>query len=404
MEIQNTMIKILHTADWHLGQTFYNYDRKWEHKAFLDWLIDKTAEIKADVLLICGDVFDNQNPSAEAQSLYYSFLKKITDINPELQIIIIAGNHDSASRLEAPNPLLETMNITVKGLINRDENGEIDFNNLIIPLRKGGNVLAVPYLRQGDYPSSKEYGLGVETMYKELYQRVNKDERPIISLGHLHAINSSINENDRSERIIMGGLDNINLDVFDNEIDYLALGHLHRHQRVGGKENFRYSGSPLPMSFAEKNYKHGVVLVNYDKEVEIEFIPYPSPIELISIPDRPQELEEVLEAIDTLPEGKVDETTSFLEIKVLITEVNPEMRISIENALKNKKIKLCRIESIHPKRDNNSEGKEPLSQDLRSIEPMEMALSYYKKLYDNEMPEDLEKMLRDLVIKTKEEI
>lgn len=398
------MIKILHTADWHLGQTFYNYDRKWEHKAFLDWLIDKTAEIKADVLLICGDVFDNQNPSAEAQSLYYSFLKKITDINPELQIIIIAGNHDSASRLEAPNPLLETMNITVKGLINRDENGEIDFNNLIIPLRKGGNVLAVPYLRQGDYPSSKEYGLGVETIYKELYQRVNKDERPIISLGHLHAINSSINENDRSERIIMGGLDNINLDVFDNEIDYLALGHLHRHQRVGGKENFRYSGSPLPMSFAEKNYKHGVVLVNYDKEVEIEFIPYPSPIELISIPDRPQELEEVLEAINTLPEGKVDETTSFLEIKVLITEVNPEMRISIENALKNKKIKLCRIESIHPKRDNNSEGKEPLSQDLRSIEPMEMALSYYKKLYDNEMPEDLEKMLRDLVIKTKEEI
>lgn len=398
------MIKILHTADWHLGQTFYNYDRKWEHKAFLDWLIDKTAEIKADVLLICGDVFDNQNPSAEAQSLYYSFLKKITDINPELQIIIIAGNHDSASRLEAPNPLLETMNITVKGLINRDENGEIDFNNLIIPLRKGGNVLAVPYLRQGDYPSSKEYGLGVENMYKELYQRVNKDERPIISLGHLHAINSSINENDRSERIIMGGLDNINLDVFDNEIDYLALGHLHRHQRVGGKENFRYSGSPLPMSFAEKNYKHGVVLVNYDKEVEIEFIPYPSPIELISIPDRPQELEEVLEAINTLPEGKVDETTSFLEIKVLITEVNPEMRISIENALKNKKIKLCRIESIHPKRDNNSEGKEPLSQDLRSIEPMEMALSYYKKLYDNEMPEDLEKMLRDLVIKIKEEI
>lgn len=398
------MIKILHTADWHLGQTFYNYDRKWEHKAFLDWLIDKTAEIKADVLLICGDVFDNQNPSAEAQSLYYSFLKKITDINPELQIIIIAGNHDSASRLEAPNPLLETMNITVKGLINRDENGEIDFNNLIIPLRKGGNVLAVPYLRQGDYPSSKEYGLGVENMYKELYQRVNKDERPIISLGHLHAINSSINENDRSERIIMGGLDNINLDVFDNEIDYLALGHLHRHQRVGGKENFRYSGSPLPMSFAEKNYKHGVVLVNYDKEVEIEFIPYPSPIELISIPDRPQELEEVLEAINTLPEGKVDETTSFLEIKVLITEVNPEMRISIENALKNKNIKLCRIESIHPKRDNNSEGKEPLSQDLRSIEPMEMALSYYKKLYDNEMPEDLEKMLRDLVIKTKEEI
>lgn len=398
------MIKILHTADWHLGQTFYNYDRKWEHKAFLDWLIDKTAEIKADVLLICGDVFDNQNPSAEAQSLYYSFLKKITDINPELQIIIIAGNHDSASRLEAPNPLLETMNITVKGLINRDENGEIDFNNLIIPLRKGGNVLAVPYLRQGDYPSSKEYGLGVENMYKELYQRVNKDERPIISLGHLHAINSSINENDRSERIIMGGLDNINLDVFDNEIDYLALGHLHRHQRVGGKENFRYSGSPLPMSFAEKNYKHGVVLVNYDKEVEIEFIPYSSPIELISIPDRPQELEEVLEAIDTLPEGKVDETTSFLEIKVLITEVNPEMRISIENALKNKKIKLCRIESVHPKRDNNSEGKEPLSQDLRSIEPMEMALSYYKKLYDNEMPEDLEKMLRDLVIKTKEEI
>lgn len=94
-------MKILHTADWHLGQTFYEYDRREEHLHFLEWLKQQIRQHEIDVLLIAGDVFDSPNPSAESQRMYYRFLREVTSENPSLQIIIIAGNHDSAARLEA---------------------------------------------------------------------------------------------------------------------------------------------------------------------------------------------------------------------------------------------------------------------------------------------------------------
>ena len=119
-------MKILHTADWHLGQTFYEYDRREEHLHFLEWLKQQIRQHEIDVLLIAGDVFDSPNPSAESQRMYYRFLREVTSENPSLQIIIIAGNHDSAARLEAPNPLLEDMNVTVRGVVRRNAEGDID--------------------------------------------------------------------------------------------------------------------------------------------------------------------------------------------------------------------------------------------------------------------------------------
>ena len=118
-------MKILHTADWHLGQTFYEYDRREEHLHFLEWLKQQIRQHEIDVLLIAGDVFDSPNPSAESQRMYYRFLREVTSENPSLQIIIIAGNHDSAARLEAPNPLLEDMNVTVRGVVRRNAEGDI---------------------------------------------------------------------------------------------------------------------------------------------------------------------------------------------------------------------------------------------------------------------------------------
>lgn len=169
---------------------------------FLEWLQQKIHELSVDVLLIAGDVFDSPNPSAESQRMYYRFLRNVTGENPGLQIITIAGNHDSAARLEAPNPLLENMNISVRGLIKRAEDGGIDFDNLIIPLNKGGCCLAVPYLRQGDYPTAETYAEGVRKMYEGLYDVVKSKVKPIIAMGHLQATGSDISENDRSERTI----------------------------------------------------------------------------------------------------------------------------------------------------------------------------------------------------------
>ena len=154
-------LKIIHTADWHLGQTFFGYDRDEEHEAFLSWLIDILTLRQTDVLLIAGDVFDVANPSAAAQRRFFRFLREANRRNPQLQIVIIAGNHDSAARLEAPIPLLEELNTSIVGAVPRTDLCKIDFDSLLIPLynkegKREAICLAVPYLRQGDYPASKE--------------------------------------------------------------------------------------------------------------------------------------------------------------------------------------------------------------------------------------------------------
>ncbi|MEG1257572.1 MAG: exonuclease SbcCD subunit D C-terminal domain-containing protein [Akkermansia sp.] len=388
-------MKLIHTADWHLGQSFFQNDRKEEHTLFLAWLRGQVKTHEVDVLLIAGDVFDTPNPSAESQRQYYAFLKEITAENSALQIIIIAGNHDSAARLEAPNPLLETMNVTVRGCVKRTEDGEINFNHLIVTLDKGGCCLAVPYLRQGDYPDSATYAEGVQAMYREIFERVQDKNEPIIAMGHLQATGSEISQNDRAERTIIGGLEAISPDSF-NKVTYTALGHLHRAQRVSGRENVRYAGAPLPMSFAEKNNKQGVTLVTITDKTEIERLEFDVPVKLLSIPREPLPLSDVLSEIELLPDGEVCKTSPFLEIKVLITEPEPSLRMQIEKALEGKSVRLARIES---KSFGNESDKYTVSyEELQKINPLNMATDIFKRKYGGDaMPETMKELLETVI-------
>ncbi|MEG1511796.1 MAG: exonuclease SbcCD subunit D [Bacteroidales bacterium] len=399
-------MKLLHTADWHLGQTFFEYDRKAEHTIFLCWLKELVYNEKIDLLLIAGDIFDTPNPSAESQKIYYGFLKEITCENPNLQIIIVAGNHDSAARLEAPNPLLEEMNITVRGVVKLTDSGEIDFNYLIIPLIKGGYCMAVPYLRQGDYPPALTYAQGVQKMYEELYKNIiNSKEQlgPIIAMGHLQATGSKISENDRSERTVIGGLECISPNSFAQEIVYTALGHLHRGQRVSQRENLRYAGSPLPMSFAEKNNKQGVVIVeigevskNLYQATNINLVKFDSPAKLLSIPQKPLHLNEVLYEIEKLPNGDVTEYSPYLEVNVLITEPEPALRHRIEEALKTKAVRLARIAATIPK--SKAEENVITYEQLQTINPMDMANDIFRRRYGGqEMPEKMKDLLQSVI-------
>lgn len=388
-------MKLIHTADWHLGQTFFEYDRKGEHTLFLQWLREQIKAHEVDVLLIAGDVFDTLNPSAESQRQFYTFLKDVTTENPALQIIIIAGNHDSAARLEAPNPLLEAMNITVRGVVKRTEGGEINFDHLIVPLDKGGFCLAVPYLRQGDYPDSVTYAEGVQAMYRELFERIEDKSKHIIAMGHLQATGSEISQNDRAERTIIGGLECISPEAFSSEIAYTALGHLHRTQRVSERENVRYAGAPLPMSFAEKNNKQGVTLVNITDTTEIQYLEFDAPIKLLSI--EPLPLAEVLAEIEKLPEGDVDETSPFLEIKVLITEPEPSLRVQIEKALEGKAVRLARVEA---KMCGSESTEHSISyEELQKINPLDMATAIFKRKYGGDaMPETMKGLLETVIM------
>ncbi|MDR0748073.1 MAG: exonuclease SbcCD subunit D C-terminal domain-containing protein [Tannerellaceae bacterium] len=389
-------MKIIHTADWHIGQTFFDYDRKAEHGKFLEWLKRQVWELQVDLLLVAGDVFDSPNPSAESQRVYYHFLRDITAENPDLQVIIIAGNHDSAARLEAPSPLLESMNVSVRGVIKRTNEGEIDFDYLTIPLNKGGYCLAVPYLRQGDYPEAGCYAQGVQKMYEMLYERAKDKKGPCIVMGHLQATGSEISDNDRSERTIIGGLECISPTSFAKEAAYTALGHLHRAQRVSGRENVRYSGSPLPMSFAEKNNKQGVTFIEITDSTVIKRIGFDAPVKLLSIPAEPAPFGNALEEIVNLPEGEITGTSPYLEIKILLTEPDPSLRHNIEEALKTKSVRLARIAAVTPKRETGTQA--ITYEQLQTINPMDIATDIFRRRFSgDEMPPEMKTLLQKVI-------
>lgn len=435
-------LHIIHTADWHLGQTFFGYDRDAEHDAFLNWLADTLAERGTDVLLIAGDVFDVANPSAGAQRRFYHFLKEAARRNPGLQVVVIAGNHDSAVRLEAPNPLLEELNVTVVGVVRRKEDGTIDFDALRIPLcdregRRQAWCLAVPYLRSGDYPPSEElpdtYCAGLDRMYKQLTAyaaSLRKSGEALVAMGHLHATGAELSDDDRSERVIMGGLESVPAAAFPEEIAYTALGHIHKAQRVGGKETLRYAGSPLPMSFSEKNYRHQVVEIELEGTDVSAVRPIPVPLlaGLMRVPEQPASPAEVLEKLAALPDrspvsaaGSVSGKSTgraagsalgldgspavendpsrwpYVEVRVLLTEPDPGFRHRVEEALEEKAVRLTSIVPSYPKREGEEDPLPISSADLQKIDPLDMVRHAFAVKYGSELPEEMEKLFQEVM-------
>lgn len=397
------MIRILHTADWHLGQTFFGYDRTEEHGVFRNWLAEEIRQKEIDALIIAGDVFDVSNPSAASQSMYYQFIYRVTAENPYLQIVIVAGNHDSAARLEAPLPLLQAMRTEVRGVVRKLEGGEIDYDHLTVELKnRKGEVellcMAVPFLRQGDYPAvqteGNPYAEGVRELYAQLLQRLWKrrtENQAILAIGHLQATGSEIAEKDYSERTVIGGLECVSPEAFSEQIAYTALGHIHKAQRVSGRENVRYAGSPIPMSFAEKHYHHGVVMVTFDGgcAVDIERLECPKLIPLLSVPNgEPVSPEAILEALKELPETEA--VAPYLEVKVLLEEPEPMLRQEIEDALADKNYRLARIVSTYrTETGNTTKENENWKRGLQEMSPLQIAQSAFEKIYQVEMPVEL---------------
>jgi exonuclease SbcD len=396
-------MKVLHTADWHIGQLFYEYDRSFEHQQFLNWLIQIIKDEGVDVLLISGDVFDLSNPSASSIKMFYTFLNHAVKANPEIQIIITAGNHDSASRLESPKPLLESSNIHIIGMIEKNENGHIDYSKFTIPLKdKAGTTkawcIAAPFLRMGDYPvipdCDNPYAEGVAAFYKEAYKHVltkKRADHAIIAMGHLHAQQAEISETDKMERVIMGGIECISAASFHEEIAYVALGHIHKAQRIGGMEQIRYCGSPLPMSFSERNYKHQIITfkIENEKVKDINAIEIPVAVALQSIPAKHAPIEEIIIELSKLPDVQEPlESIPYLEVRVLEDRPDPSRRHKIEQAIQGKHVRLA---TINIKSSATTATEQMLSntqQKLDELNPADIFSKIYESTYGNPVPAD----------------
>lgn len=314
-------MKILHTSDWHLGHRLLEQSQQEEQTLFLDWLLDYIGTNGIDVLLVSGDIFDVGVPSAQAQKLYYDFLIRLRNTSCN-EVIITGGNHDAPSTLNAPKELLNALSIRVVGKAT-DDLGEMIFRLSVNDEKV--IVAAVPYLRDQDIRRAiaSESAEEIINRYKTalvnhfsdaaaICEAMKTPDTTVIAMGHLFAIGGRTSESEQS--IYVGNLGDIGADDFPSVFDYVALGHLHRAQKVGGKEQIRYSGSPYSLSFSEVGQSKKIVELETDDSLVIREITIPIFREIVQI------------------EGSVDECKSKLD---LLSSQNHALTPWVEVVLKN---------------------------------------------------------------------
>lgn len=358
-------MRILHTADWHLGHSLHRFRREREHAAFMEWLLDALVEHSVDALLIAGDVFDTANPPSSALRAWYAFLARARARVPDLDIVVIGGNHDSAARLDAPRPLLEVAGVSVIGGLPVDDAGELVASDLVVPIRGASGavaaqVIAMPFLRLSDLPAGLAPADGVRARYEAAAQVARERLEPgqaIVAMGHAYLTGTAVSE--LSERKVLGGNQHaLPTAVFPPDAAYVALGHMHLAQQV--TDGVHYPGSPLPLSFGERTYTHQVLLVDLDGDALSAVTPLhvPRAVDLLAIPDERDAdgadgadglpLDQALDRIAALPDAVADEdpdasAAPFLEVRVRLEGPLPGLRQRIEEAVADRHARLVRI-------------------------------------------------------------
>lgn len=258
--------RAIHTADWHLGKALGNLDRTTEYQRFLHWLEATLIETEADVLIIAGDVFDSATPPQSAVQLYFEFLASLHQKRGECRVVVTSGNHDSPAHLDAPRELLNLIGVQVCATLPRHPDATPAPERLLIPLPSPAAphllVAALPFLRERDLRKgelgqdaaaiSRDLQAGIVARYQEAVDAARPwldQGLPLLATGHLTALGATSSASERD--IHVGGLGSIGADAFPAAIQYVALGHLHRPQAVGGRAHIRYSGSPITLSFSE---------------------------------------------------------------------------------------------------------------------------------------------------------
>lgn len=309
-------MRIIHTSDWHLGQVFYTKSRAPEHQAFLDWLLVQAEAHQADAIIVAGDIFDTGSPPSYARELYNRFVVNLQRTG--CQLVVLGGNHDSVATLNESRELLAYLNTRVIAAASADPADQV----LMLNRRDGqpGALLcAIPFLRPRDITKSQAGQSGQQKQQSLLeaitlhYQRcyehavAQRDslnpQLPIIATGHLTTV--GVTKSDAVRDIYIGTLDAFPAQAFP-PADYIALGHIHRAQRIANSEHIRYSGSPIPLSFDELGKEKSVFIVDFAEGALSEVTPLAVPLfqPMQMIKGSLEEIEQQLHAIAPREDGK----------------------------------------------------------------------------------------------------
>lgn len=391
-------MRILHTSDWHLGRTLYaKKDRHEEHLAFFEWLLNTIAEKKIDVLLVAGDVFDTAAPSSTSQKMYYDFLIKVKIAGCK-HIIVVGGNHDSPSFLNAPKDILSAINVSVIG--NATDNladelvlvkNEADEVNLI--------VCGVPFLRERDISRyvdeenysdrSKRVNESIKNHYAQIAELAEEKRKelggniPIIATGHLSVAGGKRNDDDGVRETYIGTVQAVGYDIFPDTFDYIALGHYHIPSSI--TEHIRYCGSPIPMGFGEIGQEKRVFLIDYSQEQTIETIYIPIFQELESIEGEKEYIQKRLTAL------KERKCSVWVEVIYTGQELFPDLTNWVNTLIEESQIEVLKLQ-------NRPQSNAVLTQEdsSESLEELNVFDVFEKKLSKEQILEEQKDELRTL--------
>ena len=396
-------MKLIHTADWYLGKNIEGYTRLEEQRQFLKDFIKICEDEQADMIIIAGDIYDNYNPSAIAEQLFYDTLKQLSR-NGSCMTVVISGNHDNPDRLTASGPLARDHGIVMAGTPNSIitpgiygqheitesapgyfhaiiNNEEVDMLLVPFPSEKRLNEV---YLNETDDETQKasSYGEKMSALFSSLKEHFHKDSIHLIA-SHLFVMDSIEDGSERS--IQLGGSYMVGGDIFPETADYIALGHVHKPQKVPGCPNARYSGSPLPFNIKETSFHKQVISVELraGSPCVIHELPLPvyKPIEI-------WHCENIEEAIEKCEENKERDCWVYLEIKT-------DHYIHEEDIKKMKTLKTD-ILSITPVLPENASDDFSAS-DIREQPFDELVKNFYRKRFQVDIGEETLALLMQIM-------
>ena len=372
-------MRILHTSDWHLGKRLFKLDRSPEHELFLNWLMLTLKAEKIDILLIAGDIFDTPTPPHQALEIFYKFLHRVST-ETQTDTYIIAGNHDSGLLLEAPSDLLAHHRVKVWGKLSEDPADHW------ITMTKGHTTVklcALPFFRSYELLPHGE-GDAMEVLKKYL---AHENSAPkFLMLHHL----AGVFEAAGSEQVIsLSGVDSIPTEALE-AFDYVALGHIHKPQKIG-KRSY-YSGSPLPMRFSETQ-KKSIVLINVNEaQIETNIHPIPTFRDLFVIKASEENYRDKLSSLI-----KTTELTPMVEVQLTLTAPRVGLIDEIKAILQQKEMELLSFLPLYQIKDDGPKRHEKLFE----LSPLELFEEFYVAKYPEakEMPEELRSDFKELLDK-----
>ncbi len=379
-------MKILHTSDWHLGHRLYEYDRTEEQQNMLDQMANIVAQEHPDVFVLAGDVFDTSAPSSATHKMYVQSMLNIRRANEKMVIVVIAGNHDSAAKLDMDSPIWRELNVQTLCYIDKEH-----LEKLIIEIPDKGYVIAVPYCYERMMP---------ERLWQDLQDKVaerNTNHLPVVMMAHTTVAGMDYTGHTQQNTAI-GNIESISVENMGDGYDYLALGHIHKPQYVhSGKHNVCYSGSPIAVSFDEK-YEHSVRVVELEsgKTPEVKTIPIRNIRPLINIPAegfKPwEEVKELLEKLD-------DNLHAYIRLNVEVEGHAPTSATDTANEIATRKNSyFCRINEKQKTTDGQTNNTNTVMtiDELKALSPIEMAEQYMKRI-GRTMTEEMREVIQEAV-------